>query len=315
LCWRGSINAWSSLVFCFGHARMKTIDSAGTKTTADEPGGFTLIELLVVIAIIAILAALLLPALSKAKVQAQGVQCLGNQKQMVLAWKMYVDDNKTRFPANVDESNQGGDTGRPPYPGWCFGVLSWFPNNTDNTNWERIVNSQVGAYIRNQVQVYKCPADVWLCKEFGSSMPRVRSCSMNAFVGMEADEVLGNGTANPTDWEAAGFRVFEKESQLGNPSPAALWLTTDEHADTINDAFMLFDVSVPNFSDCPADYHNGAGSFSFVDGHAEIHKWQLLKYWPRVRQFNPTTMINNEPPSGQDCQWMLQHTSARLDGF
>jgi prepilin-type processing-associated H-X9-DG protein len=137
---------------------------------------------------------------------------------------------------------------------------------------------------------------------------------MNAFVGMEANEVLANGTANPSDWDATGFRVYEKESQLGNPSPAALWLTTDEHADTINDAFLIFDVVTPSFGDLPADYHNGAGSFSFVDGHAEIHKWQQSQYWPPVRQVNTTSgQINFEPPKGPDCQWMLQHTSARLN--
>jgi prepilin-type N-terminal cleavage/methylation domain-containing protein/prepilin-type processing-associated H-X9-DG protein len=292
--------------------RMKNRNSISTKTAVGRADGFTLIELLVVIAIIAILAALLLPSLSKAKQQAQGVQCLNNQKQMVLAWKMYVDDNRSRFPANVDESNQGGDNGKPPYPGWCFGVLSWEPDNMDNTNWERIVNSQVGAYIRNQVQIYKCPADLWLCKEHGSQVARVRSCSMNAFVGMESDEVLANGTANPSDWDAGGFLAYEKESDLGKPSPAMLWLTTDEQADSINDAFLLFNVAVPNFGDLPADYHNGAGSFSFVDGHAEIHKWQLPKYWPPVRQIDPTTQMNAESPAGQDCQWMLQRTSARL---
>jgi prepilin-type N-terminal cleavage/methylation domain-containing protein/prepilin-type processing-associated H-X9-DG protein len=275
-------------------------------------GGFTLIELLVVIAIIAILAALLLPALTKAKQQSQGIKCLSNQKQMALAWKMYVDDNRSRFPANIDESNQGADTGKPPYPGWCFGVMSWTPNTSDNTNWELIANSQVGPYVRNQIQIYTCPADVWLCKEGGRSLPRVRSCSMNAFVGMSADEVLPNGTANPADWDAAGFRVYEKESQLGNPSPAMLWLTTDEHADTINDSFLMFNTAVPGFADCPADYHAGAGSFSFVDGHAEIHKWQLLQYWPRVKQVNITTQLNTEPPKGQDTQWMLQRSSAHL---
>jgi prepilin-type N-terminal cleavage/methylation domain-containing protein/prepilin-type processing-associated H-X9-DG protein len=279
----------------------------------EAAGGFTLIELLVVIAIIAILAALLLPALTKAKQEGQGVQCLSNQKQMALAWHMYVDDNKTQFPANVDESNQGGDNGKPPYPGWCFGVMAWTPNTSDDTNTYRIVNSQVGPYVRNQIQIYKCPADIWLCKEGGLDVPRVRSCSMNAFVGMEANEVLPNGTANPSDWDAAGYRAYEKESQLGHPSPSALWLTMDEHADSINDAFVIFNATVPQFADCPADYHDGACSFSFVDGHAEIHKWQLLRYWPPVKQIDPTTGLNDEPPNGPDVQWMLQHATAKLD--
>ena len=291
---------------------MKTFDNTYTKPTARAAGGFTLIELLVVIAIIAILAALLLPALGKAKQQAQGAKCLSNQKEMALAWKMYVDDNRSRFPNNIDEANQGFDTGKPPYPGWCFGVMAWDVNHTDNTNWDIIINSQVGPYVRNQIQIYLCPADIWLCKEGGKQTPRVRSCSMNAFVGMEASEVLANGTANPSDWDASGYRVYEKESQLGNPSPAALWLTMDEQADSINDAFVIFNASVPQFADCPADYHNGACSFSFVDGHAEIHKWRLLQYWPRVKQIDPTGGLNNEPPTGADCKWMLQHSTALL---
>jgi prepilin-type N-terminal cleavage/methylation domain-containing protein/prepilin-type processing-associated H-X9-DG protein len=274
--------------------------------------GFTLLELLVVIAIIAILAALLLPALTKAKEQGQGVQCLSNQKQMALAWKLYVDDNKTQFPANVNVGGEVEDTGNPPYPAWCFGVMSWAPDNTDNTNWEQVVDSEVGPYIRNQIKIYKCPADVWNCLEGGSLLPRVRSCSMNAFVGMEADEVLPDGTAGDPNWDAAGYRVYEMESQLVNPSPAALWLTTDEHADSINDAFLLFHPGVPEFADCPADYHNGTGSLSFVDGHAEIHKWRLLQYWPPVLQLNYGN-FNNEPASGADTQWMLQHTTALLN--
>jgi prepilin-type N-terminal cleavage/methylation domain-containing protein/prepilin-type processing-associated H-X9-DG protein len=278
--------------------------------------GFTLIELLVVIAIIAILAALLLPVMAKAKQQAQGAKCLGNQKQVALAWKMYCDDYQTLFPANVDESNEGGDAGSPPYPGWCFGVLSWAPDNTANTNGYLIANSECDPYVKNQIGIFKCPADVWNCTEFGGLMPRVRSISMNAYVGQETDEITSAGGCNLTDWGGggAGYRAYEKESQVVNPSPALLWLTLDEHADSINDAFFFFNMVVPQFDDGPADYHNGAGSFSFADGHAEIHKWMELKYWPAVRAAWPSTWNNSitEPGNGPDVQWMVQHTTALL---
>jgi prepilin-type N-terminal cleavage/methylation domain-containing protein/prepilin-type processing-associated H-X9-DG protein len=274
---------------------------------------FTLIELLVVIAIIAILAAMVLPALSRAKQQAQGVQCLSNQKQLALAWKMYCDDNQGRFPANIDESNETNDLANPPFPGWCFGQLSWAANNTANTNTYLIRNSECGPYLKNQVDIFKCPADIWNCIEGAASMPRVRSVSMNGYIGQEADEITSAGGCNMTDWggAGAGYRAYEKESQVVNPSPAMLWLTLDENADSINDAFFMFSMTRPGFDDGPAAYHSGAGSFSFADGHAEIHKWRQLQYFPPVTQSTwPGSMA--ELGNGPDVQWMLQRTSALL---
>jgi len=287
--------------------------SAALEGVNARRGGFTLIELLVVIAIITILASLLLPALSKAKAQAQGVQCLSNQKQIALAWKMYCDDSRNQFPPNVDESNQSSDAVPPPYPGWCFGKLSWVANNTDNTNANLIANSACGAYIKNQIRIFKCPADLWNCSEGGLQVPRVRSSSMNGYIGQEADEITAAGGCNMSDWggAGAGYRAYEKESQVVNPTPSRLWLTLDEQADSINDAFFMFSMTRPGFDDGPASYHNGAGSFSFVDGHAEIHKWQQLRYFPAVTRTTwPGSMT--ELPNGPDVQWMVQHTSALL---
>jgi prepilin-type processing-associated H-X9-DG protein len=114
-------------------------------------------------------------------------------------------------------------------------------------------------------------------------MPRVRSISMNGYIGQEADEITTTGGCNTTDWggAGAGYRAYEKESQTFNPGPAKLWLTLDEHADSINDAFFMFSMTRPGFDDGPAAYHDGACGFSFVDGHAEIHKWQQLQNRPR----------------------------------
>ncbi len=268
--------------------------------------GFTLIELLVVIAIIAILAAMLLPALAKSEAQAQGIKCLGNQKQVVLAWKMYDDDNQGHFPPNADESNQNESS-------WCDGWMKWIANWPDNTNWWMIDDSYCGPCIKNQVGIVKCPGDIWNCNEYGALMPRVRSVSMNGYIGQEADEITAEGGCNMTDWGGAGanYRAYEKESQVVNPSPAMLWLTLDEHADSINDAFFMFDMVHQHFDDGPADYHSGACGFSFVDGHAEIHKWLQLQYWPPVTQSTWTNDIT-EPGHGPDVQWMVQHTSAHM---
>ncbi len=266
--------------------------------------GFTLIELLVVIAIIAILAAMLLPALAKAKIQAQAVQCMSNAKQLALAWKMYVDDNRGIFPLNANESSQGTN-------GWCDGVLSWAANNTDNTNTFKMINpanSLLGAYVINQVAIYKCPADIWNCQESGASLPRCRSISMNAFIG----------TLDQSQWtgQMSGFISYNKESDVTKPGPSAVWLFLDEHADSINDGWFLFSMGGRQFFDGPANYHNNACGMSFVDGHAEIHKWLQPQAWPLVQQVNEfppnTGETINETPSGRDVAWMLQHTSAVL---
>jgi len=271
-----------------------------------EARGFTLIELLVVIAIIAILAALLLPALVKAKEQGQGIKCLSNEKQLTLAWKMYVDDSQGKFPLNADESSQSTN-------GWCDGVLSWAVNNTANTNISLIQSNLLGPYVLKQVGVYKCPADIWDCMENGAAMARVRSVSMNGYIGQDLLDITAQGGCNPNNWggAGAGYRAYEKENQVTAPTPARLWLFDDEHADSINDGFLMFSMTRPGFDDGPADYHSGACCFGFVDGHSELNQWQELNYWPAVMKVAWTNSIN-EPGSGKDVQWMWQHTSALI---
>jgi prepilin-type N-terminal cleavage/methylation domain-containing protein/prepilin-type processing-associated H-X9-DG protein len=265
---------------------------------------FTLIELLVVIAIIAILAALLLPILATAKKQAQGIKCVNNEKQMTLAWKMYSDDNRGVFPVNASE-NESQTLNND----WVIGNLDWTIDNADNTNVNNLTKALLGPYFGRQTGIFKCPADVFDCKQYGSLVPRVRSISMNNFVGGEG---ITNGYANWYVKELMTFHAAAKEADLIRPSPSDLWVFSDEHPDSINDGFQLFEPGPPaSFGDTPAAYHNGACGFGFADGHAELHKWLAPHWWPKpICTVAAPFPAVDEPENGPDVIWMMAHSTA-----
>jgi prepilin-type N-terminal cleavage/methylation domain-containing protein/prepilin-type processing-associated H-X9-DG protein len=252
-----------------------TISSGPLATRGLAPkAAFTLIELLVVIAIIAILAAMLLPALGRAKLKTQGVYCMNNTKQLMLANHMYQGDNRDEFPYSFHGGYVPPATG--PFP-WVTGWLDW-STSTDNTNLTYLVNPQyavLASYFGKEKNIYKCPADSYAspAQRAQGWSSRCRSVSGNIYIGKgNAWTTLGGGPSGPNNLGI--YKGAAKAADLTIPGPVQSWVYMDEHPDSINDAGAFAPNTPTNIPDAPATYHAGAAGFAFADGHSEIHKWR-----------------------------------------
>ena len=271
--------------------------------SSSDRNGFTLIELLVVIAIIAILAAMLLPALATAKAKAYQIQCVSNIKQLQLGWQMYAGDNNDRLIANSPLS--AGYS-------WCGGSAEAWGANDANINLDYYRTNMMAPYMGGQLGVYRCPADN-IPSDNGQ---RIRTYSMQGQLGSTL---------------SYGNQVYAKNYlKLGQitsgPGPSDMIVFLEESMISMNDGWLQVDnafTATPGtfgalamFPDVPGSYHKWSCGMSFADGHAEIHKWMnpTLKipvvYGKTLSTMGMSSGIpagNPTGPTATDWLWFTSH--------
>jgi prepilin-type N-terminal cleavage/methylation domain-containing protein len=259
-------------------AREMNGSTSGLKNNA-----FTLIELLVVIAIIAILAAMLLPALTKAKQKAEGARCLNNVKQLQLGWIMFAGDNGDKMPLNNPNDPNA----------WVTGNVG-LPATTDYTNVALIRNGLLYEYNKN-VGIYICPTakqNTFFVGGVGVTAVAVRHYSIEGRMG---------STISIPNVDITKYPNYSKISDVRSPVPSEAIVFSEESANTIDDGYFAVQQSSSIWQNSPTIRHGLAAEFSFVDGHTESHRWRTFTV---EQSYNITSTPLTPVPGNVDLDWV-----------
>jgi prepilin-type processing-associated H-X9-DG protein/prepilin-type N-terminal cleavage/methylation domain-containing protein len=277
-----------------------------TRRERPDKVAFTLIELLTVLAVIALLAAMLLPALARAKEKGRSIACVNNVKQLSLATMMYADDCGDRLPYNLGAREIVASSATNYYPNWTSPILSW-ELDPDNTNTVMLTHGGIGDYTSRTPAVYRCPSDIVVSDvQAGAGWTRrVRSTSMNMMVGDAGNFSRGGQNVNNPS-----LLQFFKSTHV--PQPSRIFVFTEEHPHSINDGYFWDRADSHIWTDLPASWHNGSANLTFADGHAESHKWLNASTKPASRPDSVGLPFHIPPGEQGDFNWLLDRMSIEV---
>jgi len=264
--------------------------------------GFTLIELLVVIAIIAILAGMLLPALSRAKAKGQAIACLNNNRQLVLGWLIYADDNDDKMALNPAGMPVNGR-----WDAWFSGTgIDLAYDLPGATNFVAIRLGRLFLYAASE-KIYACPGQKQVF-----SIRHNRTLNLTPSRSFSVSGQMGGGDIDSSDDfipllvtnNPPSALSYEKVSEINRPPPSQAFVFMDESQYSIEDGFFAVEILGDIWQNYPAYRHGGSASLSFADGHGELKRWVE----PSTGQLKDSSLYAPAPRFGnqrnRDLQWV-----------